>query len=317
AHHTVTFTAPQPAHVLHPNASACGLLEIAPIGTRDEFCESNLHLAGPEDFSHLFTKRLPTAHKGDFGHVLVVGGAAGKTGAASMTGLAALRAGAGLVTVCSSGTMAVPELMTEPLGSWDQVKRISEGKSLLALGPGIGTDQALVELVRRAVAEIGLPIVVDADGLNALCGWLIPHRSGLILTPHPGEMSRLCGVTTAQVQSDRIGVARSYAVNHGLTLVLKGRNTLTAFPDGQVWVNPTGGPALATGGSGDILTGLIAGLAAQFPLDHQAAVLAAVWLHGRAGDLAAAKLGEKSVIATDLIHSLPEAMEECARLQNE
>ncbi len=317
AHHTITFTAPQPAHVLEPNASACGRLHIAAIGTRDELCESDLNLAAPADFSHLFAKRTSTSHKGDFGHVLVVGGAAGKTGAASMTGLAALRAGAGLVTVASSGSMPVPELMTEPLGAWEQMKNIFAGKTMLAIGPGIGTEPAMVDLVRRAVKESELPVVVDADGLNALCGWTLPRRAGLILTPHPGEMSRLSGLTTAQVQGDRAGIARSYAVKHGLTLVLKGRNTLTALPDGQVWVNPTGGPAMATGGSGDILTGLIAGLVAQFPNDAPSAVLAAVWLHGRSGDLAAARLGEKSVIATDLIHSLPAAMEECARLRNE
>jgi len=316
ADYTVTFTAPQPAHVLEPNASACGDVVVASIGTRAEFCQSRLNLAGPADFGFLFEPRPALAHKGHFGHVLVVGGAPGKTGAAEMTGVAALRAGAGLVTVMSAGGGDTLELMREPLGGFDQVKAASADKTVLALGPGLGTSVEMADMVRRAIMGLELPIVVDADGLNALARWEPPPRAGLVFTPHPGEMARLSGRLVEEVQTDRIGISRDYAVRHSLTLVLKGRDTLTAFPDGDVWINPTGGPALATGGSGDILTGLIAGLLGQFPREDRAAVVAAVWLHGRCGELAEEELGEKCVTATDLLRYLPKAMEECAGLRD-
>jgi hydroxyethylthiazole kinase-like uncharacterized protein yjeF len=316
ADHTVTFTAPQPAHVLDPNADACGDVHVVSIGTRPEFCQSRLNLSGPADFGFLFEPRPLLAHKGHFGHVLVVGGAPGKTGAAEMTGRAALRAGAGLVTVMSAGAGDTLELMREPLGGYDQVKAASADKTVLAVGPGLGATAEMADMVRRAIMGLELPIVVDADGLNALARWEPPPRPGLVFTPHPGEMSRLCGRLVEEVQADRIGIARDYAVRHALTLVLKGRDTLTAFPDGDVWINPTGGPAMATGGSGDILTGLIAGLMGQFPGEDRAAVVAAVWLHGRCGELAEAELGEKCVTATDLLRYLPKAMEECAGLRD-
>jgi NAD(P)H-hydrate epimerase len=223
-----------------------------------------------------------------------------------MAGLAALRAGAGLVTVCSAEPPPFVELMWEKLGDFEALRRLAAGKSVIAMGPGLGLDAP----VARLVEELAAPMVLDADALNTLAGGPIPRGRDLVLTPHPGEMARLTGRPAAEVQRDRIGVAREFAVERQVTLVLKGRNTLTAFPDGEVWVNPTGGPAMATGGSGDILTGLIAGLLAQFP-GARTAIVAAVWLHGRAGELAAATLGEKPVIATDLLGYLPRAMEEC------
>jgi NAD(P)H-hydrate epimerase len=305
---TVTFTAPQPAHVLEPNASAAGELVIAPIGTPAELCVSQLALAGVADFVHLFAPRPATSHKGDFGHVLVIGGAKGKTGAATMTGLAALRAGAGLVTVCSGEPPPVVELMWAPLGDFDAIRRAAAGKTLLAIGPGLGMETGIQQSVARIVEETGLPAVLDADALTALAGHRVPGGK-LVLTPHPGEMSRLVGKSTDEVQQNRIGAARDFAAHHRVTVVLKGRNTLTAFPDGEVWINPTGGPAMATGGSGDILTGLIAGLMAQFPDHARMAIVGAVWLHGRAGELAARELGEKCVIATDLLAYLPRAMQ--------
>jgi len=170
--------------------------------------------------------------------------------------------------------------------------------------------------VRRLVAEVAALLVIDADGLNALVGAPIQGRN-LILTPHPGEMARLLGLRPAQVQADRMGIARAFATEHGLTLVLKGQRTLIAFADGRVWINPTGSPAMAKGGSGDILTGLIAGLLAQTPQEPEAAIAAAVYLHGRAGELGAAALGERSLIATDLLKFLPEAMHECAGRSNQ
>jgi NAD(P)H-hydrate epimerase len=168
-----------------------------------------------------------------------------------------------------------------------------------------------VEVVRRLVAETPQYVVVDADALNALAGTGFRGRN-LVLTPHPGEMGRLTGRRPAEVQADRLSVARTFARERGLTLVLKGQRTLLAFADGRVWVNPTGSPAMATGGSGDILTGLMAGLLAQSPQAADTAIAAAVYLHGRAGELGAAALGERPLIATDLLEFLPEAMEECA-----
>lgn len=317
AHHTVTFTAPKVGMVLDPNAAACGEMITGHIGSPESILPSTTRLAEPAEFAApLFAPRPATGHKGTFGHVLVAGGSPGKSGSVLMTGLAALRAGAGLVTVAgdpstlSIVTAHTPELMTEPLDldSASTFDSLAAGKRALALGPGFGVSpQKAAFLARVIAAHPGIPTVIDADGLNNLAGGQsLPRRANLILTPHPGEMQRLSGALPAV--ENRLAAARAFAIERGVTLVLKGRNTLTAFPDGVVWINPTGGPALATGGSGDILTGLIAGLAAQFPHSLELAVVAAVWLHGRAGDLAAQSLGEKSVIATDILRYLPQAM---------
>jgi ADP-dependent NAD(P)H-hydrate dehydratase / NAD(P)H-hydrate epimerase len=335
AQHTVTFTAPKVAQVLPPYCDCMGALHVVAIGSPAELYENDeeifLSLIEHAQLSPLFAPRARGAHKGDFGHVVVIGGSRGKTGAATMAGMAALRAGAGLVTVATAeSALAVvaahaPELMTEPLaetaGGGISLEALESGrlpallanKDVVAIGPGLGTSAETVELVRRLVAECRMPMVVDADGLNALAG--TEFRGGsLVLTPHPGEMSRLAGTTTADIQADRVGVARRFATGRGLTLVLKGQRTLVAFPDGRVWINPTGTPAMASGGSGDILTGLISGLLAQFPDDRDRAIAAAVYLHGRAAELGAAEFGEKALVATDLLEFLPEAMDECARL---
>jgi len=191
-----------------------------------------------------------------------------------------------------------------------------ERKNVVAIGPGLGQNPETVQLVRTMVAETSLPMVVDADGLNALAGHASRYRGPRIFTPHPGEMSRLTGRTIQDIQADRIGTARSYAMEQGVYLVLKGNRSVIATPDGRVWINPTGSPAMATGGTGDVLTGMTAGLVAQFPDQLELAVLAAVYLHGRAGELGAAELGEKSLIATDLFKYLPEAMREVADISH-
>lgn len=309
---TVTFTAPKLCHVLAPNCYRVGKWKVGVIGSPPALMDGvALHLSGPEYFRHLLGNREPESNKGTYGHVLVVGGAPGKTGAAEMTGLAALRAGAGLVTVaCSAERLAIPELMTEMLpANHAELERLSERRNVIAMGPGLGTAQTATDLVRSAVRSSAQPMVLDADALNVLAGhdW---HASGQfrVLTPHPGEMARLCAKTVAEVQADRLAVARQYAAEHGCVLVLKGNRTVIANPEGQAWVNPTGSPAMATGGSGDILTGLIAGLLAQHPQDGLAAVLAAVYLHGLAGELAAEHTGDAGLIATDLIRYLPDAI---------
>jgi hydroxyethylthiazole kinase-like uncharacterized protein yjeF len=315
--HTVTFTAPKTEQVLPPLCDRVGRLHVVPIGTPAEMLERDaslwLELIEPRHFRRLFHPRPRGAHKGDFGHVLVIGGWEGKGGAAAMAGWAALKAGAGLVTVaCAEAerrtvTSLAPELMTQ---------RLSDDpgdKDVIALGPGLGLDPEMVSLAQRLFVQSALPMVVDADGLNALAHTSFrgpgPWR---VLTPHPGEMARLAGCTNVDIQADRVGVARRFAADHHVALVLKGQRTLVAFPDGRVYVNPTGTPAMATAGSGDILTGLIAGLLAQWPDRREEALLAAVWLHGRAGELAAESATEWCVTATDLIRFLPQAIRDAA-----
>jgi NAD(P)H-hydrate epimerase len=314
ADYTVTFTAPKLGQVLPPNCEFCGELVTIPIGTSAEIlaeCSEPRFLSEPAEFSALFAPRALDSNKGSYGHVLVIGGAPGKTGAAEMSGVAALRAGAGLVSVATPEPVALRtlELMTGRLDD----PAVFERKTLIAMGPGLGSETREVEFARRVFAEAKVPMVVDADALNALAGrdW---RGSGAlrVLTPHPGEMSRLSGGSVEEVQRDRVNAAVSLAKERNVAAVLKGYRTVIAWPDGELWVNPTGGPALAKGGSGDVLTGLIAGLLAQFPDDPKRAVAAAVWLHGRAGDLAAAAAHENIVLATDLFAQLPHAMEECA-----
>ncbi len=301
ADYTVTFTAPKIGMAQWPNAEFVGHLTVGDIGCPPAWTQHiAMHLSEPADFRDLFRPRRLETNKGSYGHVLVIGGAPGKTGASEMTGLAALRIGAGLVTVSSSAPPRTPELMTEAQPSFER-------KTVVALGPGIGADAAIQQRVRAWFAECMLPMVVDADGLNALsaANSMAKAAAPRVLTPHPGEMARLTGKSVAAVQQDRLGMARKFAADHGVTLVLKGNRTVVAFSDGRAWINPTGTPAMATAGTGDILTGIIAGLLAQHPDQPDAAVLAAVWLHGRCGELCAAPL-----ISTDLLIKLAEAIGE-------
>ena len=303
---TVTFTAPKIAHAMPPNCDRMGALVVGAIGSPPELYEGAwLSMVEPAMFEELLRPRPRSGHKGTFGHALVVAGSPGKTGAAAMAGIAALRAGAGLVTVASDERALpqiagyAPELMTSVI-----TDEVLAGKTVIAIGPGLGSQ---ADLVRR-VAALDVPLVADAD---ALIGDLKrPGTHPTVMTPHPGEMARLTGKSTAEVQQDRIAVARAYAMEQGVTLVLKGQRTIVAFADGRVWINPTGTPALGTGGSGDILTGLITGLLAQFPKQPDEAVAAAVYLHGLAGEIGARYLGEKSLIATDILKYLPEAIAE-------
>jgi ADP-dependent NAD(P)H-hydrate dehydratase / NAD(P)H-hydrate epimerase len=322
---TVTFTAPRPAHVFSP--LVMGQVVIAPIGSPEEAIQSslNLELITPRDIAEMAAPRPRDSNKGMYGHVLVIGGSLGKAGAAGMAGMAALRAGAGLVTVATAQSVLptvagfAPELMTEPLPEteagtislrsreYGRLDGIITGKTVLALGPGISRQAETSELVRVLVKTTQLPVVLDADGLNAFEG-RAQELTGrpLVITPHPGEMARLAQLSTKQVQENRLQVAREFATRHGITTVLKGNRTLVAQADGKVWVNPTGNPGMASGGMGDILTGLVAGMLAQ--TTHAiTAVLAAVYLHSLAGDVACETTGEQSLIATDLLAALPEA----------
>lgn len=323
----MTFTAPRPAHIF--GMLTTGPTVIAPIGSPDEAIVSSLQLnvITARDFAPLIGPRSSVANKGSFGHVLVLGGSTGKAGAAAMAGMAALRAGAGLSTVATAKSVLAtvagfhPELMTEPLDETGAgsisirvlqhgMDSLTERKTVLAVGPGISRHPETAELVRGVVKKYRLPIVLDADGLNAFEGRSeeLKNRAGaLVITPHPGEMARLTGTTIPAVQHDRLNVARTFAREHDVIVVLKGHRTLIALPDGAVWVNTTGNPGMATGGTGDILTGMVAGLVAQHPDRIPHAVTAAVHLHGLAGDVARESVGEHSMVATDLLTALPEA----------
>ena len=320
---TVTFTAPKIAHALAPNCDHLGELVVGPIGSPAElYAGAQLSLVEPGMFRALLGPRPAGGHKGTFGHVLVVAGSRGKTGAAAMCGMAALRAGAGLATVASAESAIpviaahAPELMTEPLaetrrGSIALNARLDEamqGKSVIAIGPGLGRNPEIEVMVRAVVESFAQPIVLDADAL--VVEGFGPPDAVRVLTPHPGEMARLAGKTTAEIQRDRVGAARDFASQHRVTLVLKGQRTLIAFADGRVWINPTGTPALGKGGSGDVLTGMMAGFLAQFPQQPDEAVAAAVYLHGLAGQIGARGLGDKCLMATDVLGYLGRAMEE-------
>jgi NAD(P)H-hydrate epimerase len=328
----VTFTRPKMAHVFgHLTGATFGPVVVAEIGSPAEAIVStgNLSWAGAAK-SIAEQPRDVNSNKGMYGHVLVVGGSYGTAGAPAMASLAALRAGAGLVTAAVpksilelvagvapelmlaslreglEGTVSLENLIADGLPALLKAKRIS----VVAIGPGLSTKAEAPEFVRSFVADCSLPMVVDADALNAFAGranLLDGSRHTLVLTPHPGEMARLTGLTVAAVEANRIDLARSFATEHKLTLALKGWRTLIAHPDGRVAVNTSGNPALAKGGSGDILTGIIAALLAQFPNDAARAVEAAVYLHGLAADFAAHSMDEHTVLATDTLAHLSDA----------
>ena len=334
----VTFTAPRPAHVF--GNLTRGPIIIAPIGSPPEAVVSklNLELTTPRDIASLLAPRPMDSNKGMYGHVLIVGGSRGKSGAAAMAGMAALRAGCGLSTVATPGS-ALPnvagfaaELMTEPLPETDigsiamgaiesgMFEQLVKPIDVVAVGPGIGRDTETAEFVHQAVRAIKVPLVLDADGLNAFQGHadrLGGRHRPLVLTPHPGEMSRLTGMSIKDIQADRLNVARNFAREHHVILVLKGNRTIIALPDGTAWVNPTGNPGMATGGTGDILTGVTAGIIGQMQNDVARAAIAAVYMHGMAGDVAAEKMGVHSLVATDLLGALPEAFRRATRWSKE
>jgi len=345
----VTFTAPRPAHVF--GNLTPGPTVIASIGSPKEAIQSSLRLdlITAKDIALLFAPRPRDSNKGMYGHVLVIGGSKGKAGAAAMAAFSALRAGAGLVTVATAKSVLPtvagfhPELMTEPLEetgngtisvqALESLEQLAAKKTVLAIGPGLSRNAESAEVVRKIVIGSEVPIVLDADGLNAFEGRAkdlnrkvrearkedreTGVHSALVLTPHPGEMSRLTGLSTAAIQRDRVNVARNFAREHEVILVLKGDRTIVAGPDGETWVNPTGNPGMATGGTGDILTGIVAGLLAQFPKRTFEAVIAAVFLHGLAGDVAVESMGEQAVVATDLERAMPGAMRRVRELSKE
>lgn len=258
-----------------------------------------------------FHSRKPHTHKGDYGHLLAIGGSANKPGAILMSGKAALRTGAGLVTVALPDrafkklSKNFLELMYEPLPSTSEMQRVMRGKNAIVVGPGMGTGaKGLLQNLLR-VAKV--PMVLDADALNILAilgKRVFKFATTCILTPHPGEMARLTGLTTAEIQKDRVGCAAHFAKQWQVILVLKGFRTVVAMPDGRIFINPTGNPGMATAGMGDVLTGVIGGLLAQ-GLAPEQATIAGVFVHGLAGDRVAKRLGDRGLLASDVIEELP------------
>ncbi len=327
---TVTFGLPKRGHYLYPGAAYRGALRVVDIGipkslVREIPCLVNL--LTPEEISQKLPTRPADAHKGNFGHALVVGGSIGKTGAAAMAAQAALRMGAGLVTLAIPASLnsimeqKLTEVMTVPLpetsgqtlslAAEKAILDIAQDKSVIILGPGLSTHPETQELVRKLLHALRLPIILDADGINALAGHtdsLAQVKTKMILTPHPGEMARLLGTTSQKVQSDRLGIAQSFAQRYNVWLVLKGAHTIIAEPLGSLHINPTGNQGMATGGTGDVLAGMMGGLISQC-LDPLQASKGGVYLHGLAGDLAASQKGTMGMIAGDLIECIPLAIQ--------
>ncbi|HEV8439833.1 MAG TPA: NAD(P)H-hydrate dehydratase [Methylomirabilota bacterium] len=325
---TPTFAGYKRSLVLQPGAAWAGRVCVVDIGVPRREAERGItsFLLEESDVRRHFPPRPPDAHKGTFGHLLVVAGSVGKTGAAALAGRAALRSGVGLCTIATPVSQQPivaalgMEHMTEPLAetagqalSWKARERILELAArvdAVALGPGISLDPETQELIRSLVLELEKPTVIDADGLTALVGHLdVLDRaaSPRALTPHPGEMARMLGVTVAEVQADRFETVRTFCARHRVELALKGPGTVIGGSDGRVFVNPTGNPGMASGGTGDVLTGMVGAFLAR-GLDVVDALQAGCYLHGLAGDLACGRLGQEGLIAGDIVEAIPEAM---------
>ena len=324
---TITFGLPKIGQVISPGLDYVGKLKLVDIGLPKKLVEEEriqtYLLENDEIRGWLSTPRRPDTHKGDYGHLLVIAGSVGKTGAAAMACEAALRIGAGLVTLAIPKSLnaimevKLTEVMTEPLPetpkqtlslrAFSSILRLCEDKKAVIIGPGIGTFKETQSLILKLIKTLNLPIILDADGLTALATQpktLPTTNRSLILTPHPGEMAKLIRSTPKDVQEDRISISRNFAQSHHVHLVLKGHRSLIATPKGEVFINPTGNPGMASGGTGDVLTGMIGGLICQ-GFDILQSLQMAVYLHGLAGDEMAQELGEKSLIARDIIEKIP------------
>jgi NAD(P)H-hydrate epimerase len=324
---TATFAFPKVGLVLLPGAECVGDLSVVDIGIPPHIVKNvppRHHLLTESRIKSLIRPRPAELHKGGTGHVLVVAGASGKTGAAALCSVSAMRTGAGLVTLGIPKTLhpvlesLALEVMTEPLpetataahteDALDDILGMLKDKKCLALGPGMGTNKKTAALVRQLVEKCPVPMVLDADGLNNLAGHtdILKHRQAdILLTPHPGEMARLIGATPKIIQENRLDTAKKFAVDHGVTVILKGARTVIAHPDGHIDVNPTGNPGMASGGMGDILTGMVAGFLAQGYPPAAAACLGA-FLHGQAADRVSEVKGPYGYLASDVMDTLPE-----------
>ncbi len=332
---TVTFAFAKTGHILYPGAECTGRLKIVDIGFPDEI---NATVEGCEFIDDdairpVLRKRDRCAHKGDYGHCLILAGSTGKTGAASLAANSAVRSGSGLVTLAVPASLnpilevKTTEAMTLPLEDFGkgyfggglsvQVMRALAGKDAVALGPGIAWNPETAGLIRQLVGEISVPMVIDADGLNAVSEdvtVLLGKKSEcVILTPHPGEMSRLSGMSIAEIETDRIAAARNFAVKYGVYVVLKGARSVISSPDGRIAINGSGNPGMASGGMGDVLTGIIVSLLGQrYPAFEACRI--GVFLHGYAADLVANDKGEIGISAVDVQERLPWALKKLMRV---
>jgi hydroxyethylthiazole kinase-like uncharacterized protein yjeF len=325
---TATFGFAKLGQVLHPGVEHVGTLAVVDIGIAQEAVaevQPRLRLLDAEAVAPLVPVRAPEAHKGSCGHVLLVAGSRGHTGAALLAAHAACRTGAGLTTLAGPASLntvycnGAPEVMTAPLRDSDgllefdeaAMRTLLEGKTAVVVGPGMGTHTAAAALVRFLLAEVPLPMVIDADALTCLArdlAVLKTARAHALLTPHPGEMARLLAGDTATVQADRVGIARVFAREHGCVLVLKGARSVIAAPDGAVSINSSGNPGMASGGMGDALSGILGGLLAQGLSPADAACLG-VYLHGEIADHVAATRGQIGLLASDVIDGVPMGFE--------
>jgi ADP-dependent NAD(P)H-hydrate dehydratase / NAD(P)H-hydrate epimerase len=318
------------SHLIHPAAGVTKKVQLLDIGIPQEsYNKQNIksHLIEEKDIKNIFHSRSPDSHKGNYGHVLVLAGSTGKSGAAGLTALAALRSGCGLCTLalpetCQKAFELHPmEVMTVPLPQTHSgalslkakvpILKLLEGKSAIAMGPGLSTDPETVKLIGKLLPYIDLPLILDADAINAFeknIDWLDQLKSA-ILTPHPKEMSRLTGLSTQQVQNNRMQVTTEFAQKHSTLILLKGVPSLIGTPDGNIYINSTGNSGMATGGSGDVLTGIIAGLAAQ-SISLKNAAIAGAYIHGHSGDLFSEKETQTSLIAGDLLRCLPDVIKQ-------
>jgi len=328
---TVTFGLPKVGLLIHPGLDRVGILEVADISIPHYLVQEEniqVELLEAHELFPLLKQRDSNSHKGNYGHVLIIAGSVGKTGAAALSSDAALKIGAGLVTLGVPASLnpvmevKLTEVMTEPLAetasqtlstkSLPRIQELMEGKKVLALGPGISTHPETIAVVQHIIRNSGIPLIVDADGINALGqkpSVLQEAQCPIVLTPHPGEMSRLTGTSIEEVQDDRIGVAKKFAQEYGVVLVLKGARTIIAEPNGNIYINSTGNPGMASGGTGDVLTGMITGLVAQGYTISEASRLG-VFLHGYIADEITAQRGEMGLTATDIINRIPLTLKE-------
>jgi NAD(P)H-hydrate epimerase len=327
---TCTFGLLKIGLAIYPGLSHAGTIEVIDIGIPSSLLEKDdlqEYLLDESFFRGIIPRRDPESHKGTYGHLLIIAGSPGKTGAAAMAAEAAMRAGAGLVTLGIPETLnsvletKLTEVMTAPLpdkgdgfldvDSWRAIHDMLDGKTAIAIGPGLSDRDETAGLVYRVLEEAKVPLIVDADALNAISkntGILRKLKAQTILTPHPGEMARLIGVSTQKIQEDRVETARQFSKKFGVIVVLKGARTIIAEPGGKIFINPTGNPGMASGGMGDVLTGLISGLAAQ-GLSPLLASQVSVFSHGLIGDLIAGERAGIGIMATDIIERIPETLE--------
>lgn len=326
---TATFAFAKAGHVLYPGNTYTGDLKIIDIGIPKFIAQEKniqLSLMEKEEIAACFTPRNFQCHKGSFGHLLVIAGSIGKTGAAALCANAAMRCGTGLITLGVARSLnkiiepLVIEPMTHPLpekekgflsdNCFEEIQTLLKGKQALAIGPGLGIRKSTKKLVYKLIEKSKVPLIIDADAINCIAQnpeILQRKKTAAILTPHPGEMARLCNMTTSEIQADRIGTASQFAKTHDVILVLKGAQTIVSLPDGRSFICPTGNPGMASGGMGDILTGMIAGFCAQ-GFSPEKASLAGVFIHGLCADILTENIGAFGFVATDMIPMIPKTI---------